>query len=206
MKLFKHIESIDLLQETKDQSECVKVCFLTSSLSLSIVEVFDVIMPLYSLNDYAILLSCSEKTVSHANCKYIIELLRSTQMSVSRKGQERTDPGMTSQNKSTVRDMTTGSITGHLIAFSIPLLLGNVFQMLYNTSTTMIVNIMIFFFNGFAVGGGVVISQYFGAKRLDDLHKAIETAIAVTILFGIFFTFASSLHLRAFFSCLSCFA
>ena len=130
-------------------------------------------------------------------------------MSVSRKGQERTDPGMTSQNKSTVRDMTTGSITGHLIAFSIPLLLGNVFQMLYNTvdsivvgnfvgkqalaaisSTTMIVNIMIFFFNGFAVGGGVVISQYFGAKRLEDLHKAVETAIAVTILFGIFFTFA----------------
>ena len=117
-------------------------------------------------------------------------------MSVSRKGQERTDPGMTSQNKSTVRDMTTGSITGHLIAFSIPLLLGNVFQMLYNTvdsivvgnfvgkqalaaisSTTMIVNIMIFFFNGFAVGGGVVISQYFGAKRLEDLHKAVETAI-----------------------------
>ena len=149
------------------------------------------------------------KNVSHANCKYIIELLRSTQMSVSRKGQERTDPGMTSQNKSTVRDMTTGSITGHLIAFSIPLLLGNVFQMLYNTvdsivvgnfvgkqalaaisSTTMIVNIMIFFFNGFAVGGGVVISQYFGAKRLEDLHKAVETAIAVTILFGIFFTFA----------------
>lgn len=105
--------------------------------------------------------------------------------------------------------MTTGSITGHLIAFSIPLLLGNVFQMLYNTvdsivvgnfvgkqalaaisSTTMIVNIMIFFFNGFAVGGGVVISQYFGAKRLEDLHKAVETAIAVTILFGIFFTFA----------------
>ncbi len=61
MKLFKHIESIDLLQETKDRSECVKVCFLTSSLSLSIVEVFDVIVPLYSLNDYAILLSCSEK-------------------------------------------------------------------------------------------------------------------------------------------------
>ena len=111
-------------------------------------------------------------------------------MSVSRKGQERTDPGMTSQNKSTVRDMTTGSITGHLIAFSIPLLLGNVFQMLYNTvdsivvgnfvgkqalaaisSTTMIVNIMIFFFNGFAVGGGVVISQYFGAKRHISARK-----------------------------------
>ena len=105
--------------------------------------------------------------------------------------------------------MTEGSIASHLIGFSIPLLLGNVFQMLYNTvdsvvvgnfvgkqalaaisSTTMIVNIMIFFFNGFSIGGGVVISRYFGAKKMEDLHRAVETTIAVTILFGIFFTFA----------------
>lgn len=105
--------------------------------------------------------------------------------------------------------MTEGPILRHLIAFSLPLLLGNIFQMLYNTvdsivvgnfvgkealaavgSTTMIVNIMIFFFNGFAIGGGVVIGHYFGAKRLDLLHKAVETTIAVTILIGIFFTFA----------------
>ena len=111
--------------------------------------------------------------------------------------------------KSTVRDMTEGSIAGHLIGFSIPLLLGNVFQMLYNTvdsivvgnfvgkqalaaisSTTMIVNIMIFFFNGFSIGGGVVISRYFGARKMENLHRAVETTIAVTILFGIFFTFA----------------
>ena len=38
-----------------------------------------------------------------------------------------------------VRDMTDGSITGHLIAFSIPLLLGNVFQMLYNTVVSVVV-------------------------------------------------------------------
>lgn len=105
--------------------------------------------------------------------------------------------------------MTDGPITGHLIAFSIPLLLGNIFQMLYNTvdsivvgnfvgkealaaisSTTMIVNIMIFFFNGFAVGGGVVISQYLGARKIKELHRAVETTIAVTLLFGVFFTFA----------------
>ncbi|MCR5295091.1 MAG: MATE family efflux transporter [Lachnospiraceae bacterium] len=105
--------------------------------------------------------------------------------------------------------MTDGSITGHLIAFSVPLLLGNIFQMLYNTvdsivvgnfvgkealaaisSTTMIVNIMIFFFNGFSVGGGVVISQYLGARKMKELHRAVETTIAVTLLFGVFFTFA----------------
>ena len=113
------------------------------------------------------------------------------------------------QKKSTVRDMTEGSIAGHLTAFALPLLFGNVFQMLYNTvdsivvgnfvgtealaaisSTTMIVNIMIFFFNGFSIGGGVVISRYFGARKLQELHRTVETAIAVTILFGIFFTLA----------------
>ena len=105
--------------------------------------------------------------------------------------------------------MTDGPITAHLIAFSVPLLLGNIFQMLYNTvdsivvgnfvgkealaaisSTTMIVNIMIFFFNGFSVGGGVVIGQYLGARKMKELHRTVETTIAVTILFGIFFTFA----------------
>ncbi|MBR6398225.1 MAG: MATE family efflux transporter [Lachnospiraceae bacterium] len=116
---------------------------------------------------------------------------------------------MAELKKSSVRDMTDGPITAHLIAFSVPLLLGNIFQMLYNTvdsivvgnfvgkealaaisSTTMIVNIMIFFFNGFSVGGGVVIGQYLGARKMKELHRTVETAIAVTILFGIFFTFA----------------
>ncbi len=109
----------------------------------------------------------------------------------------------------TTRDMTEGSILRHLIAFSLPLLFGNIFQMLYNTvdsivvgnfvgkealaaigSTTMIINIMIFFFNGVAVGGGVVIGNYFGAKKPDMLHRAVETTIAITILFGLFFTVA----------------
>ena len=112
-------------------------------------------------------------------------------------------------HKTTARDMTEGSILRHLIAFSLPLLFGNIFQMLYNTvdsivvgnfvgkealaavgSTTMIVNIMIFFFNGVAIGGGVVISNYFGARKPDLLHKAVETTMAITFLFGIFFTFA----------------
>ena len=119
---------------------------------------------------------------------------------------------MSELKKSTVRDMTDGSITTHLIAFSVPLLLGNIFQMLYNTvdsivvgkyvgkealaaisSTTMIVNIMIFFFNGFSVGGGVVISQYLGARKMKELHRTVETTIAMTILFGVFFTFAGFL-------------
>ena len=89
------------------------------------------------------------------------------------------------QKKTTVRDMTEGSIVKQVILFALPLMLGNVFQMLYNTvdsivvgnfvgtqalaavgSTTMIVNMMVFFFNGFSAGAGVVIANYFGAKDM----------------------------------------
>ena len=108
---------------------------------------------------------------------------------------------------SSVKDMTSGSIIRQLLLFAVPLMLGNIFQMLYNTvdsivvgnfvgtqalaavgSTTMIINMLVFFFNGFSVGAGVIIGQHFGAKSLDRLHKAVETTMAVTFLFCIVFT------------------
>ena len=85
---------------------------------------------------------------------------------------------------------------------------GNIFQMLYNTvdsivvgnyvstqalaavgSTTMIINMLVFFFNGFSVGASVVISRFFGAKEIDRLHVAIETTMASTFVFCVAFTF-----------------
>ena len=109
--------------------------------------------------------------------------------------------------KSTARDMTSGSIWGQLVLFALPLMLGNVFQMLYNTvdsvivgnfvskqalaaigSTSMITNIMVFFFNGFSVGASVVIGHYFGAREFDRLHRAIETTMAATFLLCALFT------------------
>ena len=108
---------------------------------------------------------------------------------------------------SATRDMTSGSIIKQIILFSLPLMLGNVFQMLYNTvdsvvvgnyvgkealaavgSTTMIVNMLVFFFNGFSVGAGVVIAQRFGARDMDRLHTAIETTMAMTFLLCAAFT------------------
>ena len=113
------------------------------------------------------------------------------------------------QKKSTVRDMTEGSIVKQVILFALPLMLGNIFQMLYNTvdsivvgnfvgtqalaavgSTTMIVNMMVFFFNGFSTGAGVVIASYFGAKNMEKLHKSIETTMAATFGLSILFTMA----------------
>ena len=105
------------------------------------------------------------------------------------------------------RDMTSGSIVRQILLFALPLMLGNVFQMLYNTvdsivvgnfvgkealaavgSTTMIVNMLVFFFNGFSVGAGVVIAQHFGARDPERLHSAVETTVAVTFAMCVLFT------------------
>ncbi len=107
----------------------------------------------------------------------------------------------------TAQDMTEGNIIRHLLCFAMPLMLGNIFQMLYNTvdsivvgnyvgtealaavgSTTMIINMQVFFFNGFSVGAGVVIGTYFGAKEMGKLHLAIETTIASTFVISVLFT------------------
>ena len=117
-----------------------------------------------------------------------------------------------SGKKTTARDMTQGSIVKQLLLFALPLMLGNVFQMMYNTvdsivvgnyvgkqalaavgATTMIVNMMVFFFNGFSTGAGVVISHDYGARNMERLHKSIETTMALTFLFSIFFTIAGVL-------------
>ena len=106
-----------------------------------------------------------------------------------------------------VRDMTQGQIARQLLLFSLPLMVGNIFQMLYNTvdvivvgnfvgtqalaavgSTTMIINMLVFFFNGFSVGAGVVIGHYFGAGQMDRLHTAVETTMAATFVICVLFT------------------
>ena len=84
------------------------------------------------------------------------------------------------------QDMTSGPIGRQILMFALPLMFGNVFQLLYNTvdsivvgnfvgtqalaavgSTSMITNLAIFFFNGFSTGAGVVISNFFGRGGLE---------------------------------------
>lgn len=108
--------------------------------------------------------------------------------------------------------MTSGSIPQHLLLFAVPLMFGNIFQMLYNTvdsivvgnfvgtqalaaigATALICNMAIFFFNGFSVGAGVVISRAFGAKQDEQLHEAVETTMAITFILSIVFTIAGIL-------------
>ena len=104
-------------------------------------------------------------------------------------------------------DMTCGSVAGHLIRFAFPLLLGNLFQQLYNMVDTWvvgnfvgneafsavgsvgpIVNMLIGFFGGLASGAGVVISQYYGAKRPDAVRRAVHTSLVMTLVMGVLFT------------------
>ena len=104
-------------------------------------------------------------------------------------------------------DMTEGSVARHLVTFAIPLLAGNLFQQFYNTVDTWVVgnyvsneafsavgtvspiiDMLIGAFTGLASGAGVVISQYYGAKRYDQVHKSVHTALVMTFFLCIFFT------------------
>ncbi|MBP3434795.1 MAG: MATE family efflux transporter [Clostridia bacterium] len=109
--------------------------------------------------------------------------------------------------KRTDVDMTTGSIAANLLRFALPLMVGNLFQQLYNMVDTWVIgqtgdtaayaavgsvgpitNILIGFFTGLASGAGVVISQYYGAKKYDQVSKAAHTAMVMTLLLGVLFT------------------
>ena len=104
-------------------------------------------------------------------------------------------------------DMTEGNITRHIISFAIPLLIGNIFQQLYNTVDTWvvgnyvnnqaysavgtvgpIVNMLIGFFMGLSSGAGVVISQYYGAQQPDKVKQTVHTALLMTLILGAVFT------------------
>ncbi len=109
--------------------------------------------------------------------------------------------------KSRNLDMTEGSIWKLMLQFTLPLLIGNIFQLLYNTvdslvlgnfvgtealaaisATTMVVGIVVFFFNGMSTGATVLIGQIFGARESDKMHAAVETTMTLTFIIGIIFT------------------
>lgn len=103
--------------------------------------------------------------------------------------------------------MTEGVIWKELLLFSVPLLLGNLFQQLYNAvdsvvvgnyigaqalaavgSSAPVINLLVSFFMGLSVGAGVIISRYFGARNMESLQDSIHTSLALTTTAGIFMT------------------
>ena len=103
--------------------------------------------------------------------------------------------------------LTSGSIWRGMLFFALPILLGNIFQQLYNTADAFIVGrfldknayaavsssgslifLLVGFFNGIAVGAGVVIARYYGAKDNEKLQTAVHTTLAFGLTAGIVLT------------------
>ena len=109
----------------------------------------------------------------------------------------------------TVVPMTEGEIWKRITYFALPLMLGNLFQQMYNTADSLIVGnflgsnalaavssssslifMLIGLFSGLASGAGVIISRYFGAKNIEQLQKAVHTAAAFGLIAGVLLTAA----------------
>ena len=114
--------------------------------------------------------------------------------------------------KSSATLMTEGPVWKRIVFFAIPIFWGNLFQQLYNTVDSLIVGnylgstalaavsssgalifLMVGFFNGIAMGAGVVSAKYFGSRNFDKLHKTIHTTVAFGIICGIFLTVVGTL-------------
>ena len=105
--------------------------------------------------------------------------------------------------------MTEGKISTLIIRFAIPLLLGNIFQQFYNMVDTWVVgnyvsneafsavgtvgpiiNMLIGFFMGLSSGTGVIVAQYFGAQKEDEVQNTVHTAIVMTFILSVVMTVA----------------
>lgn len=103
-------------------------------------------------------------------------------------------------NSKNVTDMTVGNPTKHIISFAFPLLIGNLFQQFYNMVDSLIVGNYVgsnalaavgtcgstsfLFFSlssGLAIGIGVIVAQFFGAKDYEYLRKTIANSFYVLI-------------------------
>lgn len=105
------------------------------------------------------------------------------------------------------QSMTEGPIWKGLLSFAIPVFFGNLFQQLYNAADTLIVGnflgtealaavassgnlifMMVGFLNGLAMGAGVLIAKYYGARDHEKMSKAIHTDIAFGLFAGVLLT------------------
>ena len=100
--------------------------------------------------------------------------------------------------------LTEGPIWKAMLLFALPVFLGNVFQQFYNafdswcvgnfisdealaavSSSGNLIFLMVSFFNGVAMGAGVVIARYYGARDFAAMRRAIHTAVAFGLAAGV---------------------
>ena len=102
------------------------------------------------------------------------------------------------------KDLTAGKITPQLVKFTIPLVLGNLFQLAYNAVDSIIVGrfvgkealaavgicnpiltLFILFLNGLCLGASILMGNQFGAKDYDKLHRQISTTMISGVIFSV---------------------
>lgn len=112
-------------------------------------------------------------------------------------------------------DMTTGQPWKKIIIFTVPMIIGNVAQQLYNTVDSIVVgryvgdnalaavgsagpifNLLLVLFMGISVGASIMVAQYFGAKDKEALSKAIGNCITLTGIASIIIMIVGSLTVR----------
>ena len=119
--------------------------------------------------------------------------------------------GIRTKNRS-VKDMTTGSPLGLMVSFALPLLLGNLFQQLYNMADAAIVGrflgsnalagvgvsssvqfLVIGFCLGVCSGFGICVAQRFGAKDMQDMRRYVFHSLMLTALIAVVLTTATAI-------------
>jgi len=110
--------------------------------------------------------------------------------------------------KSYEMDMCNGPILSKVLVYAFPLMLSGVLQLLFNAadviivgrfagsqslaavgSTTALINLLVNIFLGLSVGVNVLVAQYYGAKKEQDVNETIHTAITVSLVCGVFLIF-----------------
>ncbi len=112
-------------------------------------------------------------------------------------------------------DMTDGRPWEKILLFTFPMLLGNIAQQLYNTVDSVVVgkyigdnalaavgsagpifNLLLVLFIGISTGATIMVSQYFGARKREELSKTIGNCIVLTAIASVFIMIVATLASR----------
>lgn len=111
--------------------------------------------------------------------------------------------------------MCSGPIFSKVLIYAFPLMLSGILQLLFNAadvivvgrfagsqslaavgSTSALINLLINIFVGLSVGVNVIVAQYYGAKKEDDVNETVHTAVAISLISGVFLIFVGFLASR----------
>ena len=112
-------------------------------------------------------------------------------------------------------DMTEGRPWEKIVAFTVPMLVGNIAQQLYNTVDSIVVgryvgdnalaavgsagpifNLLLVLFVGISMGAGIMVSQYFGSRDRENLSKTIGNSITLTAIASLFLMIVGTFAIR----------